>query len=284
MILDQKKVIVPLNLEELNLIFDSTSFKVINYFLRKSIFSQPEKLPGQDDLPIHIPKEHIEQWICQAIGSIPVGAGSYAVDVISKTKTWGADIKMLSCKVNNETGELKNSDSGETSLAQKFGDGNFGNGNTLDDLFTNKEYQLIWDNWIEILNKKYDKVNQDFGVTRIYFFFILRAKLDFHLCGMKVNLDNLKYTEVNNKRSTNDSVWIKNYIDDELGHVKVYKAKKRLELRLKPKCWVENNLVKTFNTNFNQIEVDVRELIEKNKINSHIENILFPILKNFSND
>lgn len=284
MILDQKKVIVPLNLEELNLIFDSTSFKVINYFLRKSIFSQPEKLPDQDDLPIHIPKEHIEQWICQAIGSIPVGAGSYAVDVISKTKTWGADIKMLSCKVNNETGELKNSDSGETSLAQKFDDGNFGNGNTLDDLFTNKEYQLIWDNWIEILNKKYDKVNKDFGVTKIYFFFILRAKLDFHLCGMKVNLDNLKYTEVNNKRSTNNSVWIKNYIDDELGHVKVYKSKKRLELRLKPKYWVEKNLVKTFNTDFDQIEVDVRELIEKNKINSHIENILFPILNNFSND
>ena len=108
--------------------------------------------------------------------------------------------------------------------------------------------------------------------------------LESHLCGMKVNLDNLKYTEVNNKRSTNDSVWIKNYIDDELGHVKVYKAKKRLELRLKPKCWVENNLVKTFNIDFDQIEVDVRELIEKNKINSHIENNLFPILKNFSND
>ena len=29
---------------------------------------------------------------------------------------------MLTCKVNYETGELKNSDSGETSLAQKFGE------------------------------------------------------------------------------------------------------------------------------------------------------------------
>ena len=282
--LDQNKVIVPLNIEELNSIFDSNSLKVINYFLRKSIFSQPEKLPNQSDLPIQIPKEHIEQWICQAIGSIPVGAGSYAVDVISKSKSWGADIKMLSCKVDNETGKLKNSDSGETSLAQKFGDGNFGNGNTLDDLFTKKEYQVIWDKWVEILKNKYEKVNEDFGVSKIYFFFILRAKLDFHLCGMKVDLDKLKNTKVNFERSTNDSVWIKNYIDDNFGHVKVYKAKKRLELRLKPKYWVENNLVKTFNTNFEQFEIDIRELIEKNNIHSHIQNNLFPLLKDFSND
>ena len=44
---------------------------------------------------------------------------------------------------------------------------------------------------------------------------------------MKVNLDNLKYGKSIIK-GTNDSVWIKNYIDDELGHVKVYKAKKNL--------------------------------------------------------
>ena len=62
---------------------------------------------------------------------------------------------MLSCKVDSDSGKLKNSDSGETSLAQKFGDDNFGNGNTLDDLFANKEYQVIWNNWIEILKKKY---------------------------------------------------------------------------------------------------------------------------------
>lgn len=281
--LDQDKVIVPLSLEELTSIFDSNSLKVINYFLRKSIFSQPEKLPNQSDLPIHIPKEHIEQWICQSIGSIPVGAGSYAVDVISKSKVWGADIKMLSCKVDGETGKLKNSDSGETSLAQKFGDDNFGNGNTLDDLFTNKEYQVIWNNWMEILRKKYDKVNEDFGVSNIYYFFILRAKLDFHLCGMKVLLNNLKNTKVNYERSTNDSVWIKNYIEDKFGHVKVYKAKKRLELRLKPKYWVENNFVITFNTNFDQFEVDIRELILKNKINFHVEKNLFPLLKEFTN-
>lgn len=282
--LDQNKVIVPLSLEELSSVFDPISLKVINYFLRKSIFSQPEKLPNQSDLPIHIPKEHIEQWICQSIGSIPVGAGSYAVDVISKSKVWGADIKMLSCKVDSDSGKLKNSDSGETSLAQKFGDDNFGNGNTLDDLFANKEYQVIWNNWIEILKKKYRKVNEDFGVSNIYYFFILRAELDFHLCGMKLLLNNLNHTKVNYERSTNDSVWIKNYIEDRFGHVKVYKAKKRLELRLKPKYWVENNFVITFNTNFNQFEVDIRELILKNKIHLHVEKNLFPLLKEFTND
>jgi hypothetical protein len=281
--IDQNKVIVPLKKNELISFFDNQSLKVINYFLRKSIISQPEKMPGQKDIPIHIPKEHIEQWICQSLGTIPVGAGSYAVDVISKDKTWGADIKMLSCKTDKVTGKLNNSDSGETSLAQKFGDENFGDGNTLDDLFKNKEYKSIWEFWIDILKDKYIKVKEDFGVSEIYFFFVLRAKLDFHLCGMRVNLSNLSNTEVNTKRSTDNSIWIKNYIDDKFGHVKVYKAKKRLELRLKPKYWVENKLVLTFNSNFQQKEIDIRKLIDNKTIDSYIEKNLIPLF-NFQND
>lgn len=275
---DQGKVIIPLSNKELEFFFDKTSLKVIKYFLKKSIISQPEKLKGQEDLPIHIPKEHIEQWVCQAINAQPVGAGSYAVDVISKSKKWGADIKMLSCKVDKISGRLKNSDSGETSLAQKFGDDNFGDNNTLDELFKQKEYKTIWRHWKEILLNKYKKVQADFGVSKIYFFFILRASTNFHLCGMKVDLENLKNTEVNYERSTDSSVWIKNYIDDNYGHVKVYKAKKRLELRLKPKYWVNNKYVITFKTDFNQVQAEIRDLIEKGEIKTYIEQKIMPII------
>ena len=276
--LNLDRVLIPMDKNELESIFDETSRKVFEYFLRKSFVSQPEKLPNQKDLPIQIPKEHIEQWVCQSIGAIPVGAGSYAVDVISKNSEWGADIKMLSCKTETNSGKLTNSDSGETSLAQKFDDGNFGDGNTLDDLFRNKEFDIIWDNWKGILLNKYKKVNDDFNVSEIYYFFILRANLDYHLCGMKVDLENLNKTEINVERSTNDSVWIKNYIDDNFGHVKVYKAKKRFELRLKPKYWVENDRVITFTTKFEQLEIDIRKLIESDELHLHISNNLIPFL------
>ena len=268
-------VITPLAEEELRIFFDKDSINVINYFLKKSILSQPEKLRGQDDIPIQIPKEHIEQWVVQALGAIPAGAGSYPIDV--RTSSWGADVKMLSCKIDPE-GSLTNADSGETSLAQKFSDENFGDGNTLDTLFANKEFEFIWEMWQEILISKYKKVEIDFGIKNIYYFIILRAGTDFHLCGLRVDLTELTNTAINYSRSTNNSIWIKNFIDNDLGHVKIYKAKKRFELRLKPKKWVDSKSVITFSTDFKQITVNILDLVKKEGLNNYIKKQVIPIL------
>ena len=270
-------VLTPLSKNELKTFFDDDALSVITYFLKKSIISQPEKLPSQeDDLPIQIPKEHIEQWIVQALGARPLGAGSYPVDVI--TSDWGADVKMLSCKVDTN-GNLTNSDSGETSLAQKFGDGNFGDGNTLDNLFSQREYEFIWTKWKEILVSKYKRVEDDHGITNIYYFIVLRAGNIFHLCGLKVDLSRLEDTTINDSRSTNDSIWIKEFIEDDYGHIKIYKAKKRLELRLKPKKWVDNNMVISFDTNFEQISTNIREKIINDELDDYIDDVLIPIIK-----
>ncbi len=272
-------VLTPLTQQELTTFFDETAIEVIHFFLKKSIISQPEKIEGQNDLPIQIPKEHIEQWVVQALGVRPIGAGSYPVDIISDT--WGADVKMLSCKVDND-GNLTNADSGETSLAQKFGDGNFGDGNTLDALFASREYAFILDRWKEIIVNKYQRVITDHNIENIYYFIVLRADSQFHLCGIKVNLEELENVNVNEARSTNDSIYVNDFIDNNYGHIKIYKAKKRLELRLKPKYWVENNKVITFDTNFQQITANIREKIENNQLQNYITNNLIKILKNES--
>ena len=69
LLLSKKVIIQPINIDDEQLKTENSiniDFDQINRStLLKSIFSQPEKLPGQEDLPIHIPKEHIEQWICQ---------------------------------------------------------------------------------------------------------------------------------------------------------------------------------------------------------------------------
>lgn len=270
-------VLTPLKIDELKVFFDEDALKVISYFLKKSIISQPEKLPNQiDDLPIQIPKEHIEQWIVQALGARPLGAGSYPIDVI--TSNWGADVKMLSCQLD-QYGNLKNADSGETSLAQKFGDGNFGDENTLDDLFSRRAYEFIWSKWKEILLTKYKKVEDDHGITKIYYFIVLRAGNKFHLCGLKLDLTKLDNTTINNTRSTNDSIWIQNFLHDDYGHVKIYKAKKRLELRLKPKKWVADRIVLSFDTNFEQVSTNIREKVMNDELNAYIEEVLIPMIK-----
>lgn len=277
--MDNKFVLVPMSKNELEQFFDTTSLKVIHYFLKKSMISQPEKLPEQENIPIQIPKEHLEQWICQAIGAIPKGAGSYAIDVISKDNTWGADIKSLACKTD-QYGNLTNSDSGETSLAQKFDDSNFGEGKTLDDLFSSKLFDVIWESWKVILRNKYNKVFDELHIKDIYYFFILRADLDFHLCGMKVHLKNIDCSVIDFNRSTDKSIWIKNYIKDEFGHVKIYKSKKRFELRLKPKYWIDNKMVITFNTHFSQIEADIRSMVKDRTLENHIKSNIIPVLIN----
>ena len=269
-------VLTPMLKDELSHFFDDNALRVINFFLKKSIISQPEKLPDQEDQPIQIPKEHIEQWVVQALGVKPIGAGSYPVDVIADN--WGADVKMLSCKLD-KNGNLKNADTGETSLAQKFGDGNFGDGNTLDDLFAQGKRDFIWLKWQDILVQKYKKVENDHNITDIYYFIVLRAGGVFHLCGLKVDLSKLENTLVNETRSTSDSIWIKNFIEDSYGHIKIYKAKKRLELRLKPKKWVDDNMVISFDTNFEQISADIREKTINNKLDKYIDEVLVPIIK-----
>lgn len=58
-------VLRPLPLVELKRIFDDSAIAVIDYMIKKAVFSQPELKENQTQLPIQIPKEHIEQWLAQ---------------------------------------------------------------------------------------------------------------------------------------------------------------------------------------------------------------------------
>lgn len=246
-------VLKPLSADELKKFFDDTALEVINYFIKKAIFSQPEPLEGQKSLPIHIPKEHIEQWVVQALKALPVGSGSYPVDVV-REGDWGADVKMLSCKVD-ASGDLQNGCSGETSLAQKFKE----TGVDLDSLFRTEKYEDILQGWAGIVREKLNAVKKDNNLRSIYYFFILRAGRRFFLCGLEVDVNEISNISV--KNTSRQSVWAANYIDDNYGEVKVYKAKKRIELRLYPKCWVDNDRVIELPVPYLLGEKNIRDLV-----------------------
>jgi hypothetical protein len=270
-------VLTPLTLDELEEYFDDTAKEVIDFFLKKAIISQPEKIDNQDDLPIQIPKEHIEQWIVQALGARPIGAGSYPVDVI--TDTWGADVKMLSCKLFDD-GRYKDTTSGETSLGQKFDDNNFGDNNTLDVLFLQKEYAFIWERWKEILLAKYQTVTDEYNIENFIYFILLRAGSTFHICGLKLDLNLLSETSINESKCTDKSIVINGFLNSSLGKINIYKSKKRLELRLRPKKWIEEGNILSFDTNFTQISCEIRNKILNDELNDYIDDILIPIIKN----
>lgn len=263
--------LTPLSEEELRIIFDDTAIEVINFFLKKSVITQPELLPGQSTLPIHIPKEHIEQWVVQAIGATSIGAGSYPIDLYKDGL--GADVKMMSCKVDSN-GLLRNGDSGETSLAQKFDDANFGEGITLDQLFRSNSYETIWNAWKIIINDKYRVVINEHSLTNLYYFFMLRADNKFYLAGAKLNLDNIGQATIDTRRSSDSSLWLEDLINPLYGNTKIYKSKKRLELRLRPKKWLEDGLLLEFTNDIIIPQKNIRDLIQGGILHNYIEDEL----------
>lgn len=262
-------VLKHLTREELESIFDNTAQEVIKFYLNRALLAQPERVDNQKELPIQIPKEHLEQYIVQAIGAIGVGAGNYGVDVI--TNDFGADVKMVSTSYNKK-GQLKK-DTGETSLAQNFVD----TGVNLDILFKNKEWNTIISGWSNILYNKLKKVFTDNpNINNIYYFFIIRDRNVFHLCGLEVNLDEIfnitpLYDKNNNVIVTDTSLFIDNFINSNLGNVKIYKSKKRMELRLHPKYWFDNKLTIYFDLDYNSNCLNAREVIENNKADIYMK-------------
>ena len=249
-------IISPLSKKELEKIFNNDAQEVLRYFIFKAVLSQPELIPGQLKLPIHIPKEHIEQWGVQSLGLNSIGAGSYPIDLIDKTETFGADIKMLSWGGDNK-------ESGETSLGQKFADSD------LDALFVDKKYNEIIEEWKKILTEKFNAVfNRYKKLTDIYYFIFIRDGKKFHTCAMKV--DTSQFSKMNLRRYTENSVWVDNFIEEKYGSIKIYKAKKRMELRLRPKQWIAEKIVITFDIeNYQSMPIKLKDISVEDRYNRY---------------
>jgi hypothetical protein len=240
-------VLSPIPKDDLLKLLDDKAQEVIRYFIKKSLFSQPEPLPEQVARAVQVPKEHIEQWFVQALDVKPIGAGSYPVDIYNEDEGWAADIKMLNAKLSDD-GELTNSESGEASLGQKFE----GAGVDLDSLFSSRKYEEIKDAWLGIFADKIALVERERnGIKDIIYLFILRAGFNFYLVGCNVDIEKVDDVKVGSN-TTSKSVFLDNFIDARYGKAKIYKAKKRLELRLRPKCWVDDNLAVLFEADFTQ--------------------------------
>ena len=265
-----------MNKVELKKFFGTEAQKVLRYNIAKSLFAQPEILDTQESLPIHIPKEHIEQWAVQALGVTSVGAGSYPVDVINESGIrWGADIKMLSCKVKN--GRLTNSESGETSLSQKF----TGAGNKLDTMFNEKKYHQIIKEFVEIYSTKMFTVVSEKNLKDVYYFFLLRAGTKFYICGMKLFLNNLK--NVKYLRHTEKNVWTENFLEKKYGSVRVFQSKKRMELRLRPQQWKADDLLIEFETKGSVPTKNIKSIINnRTELKKHIDLLVKELYKSIS--
>lgn len=257
-------VIKFLSEDKLKNFIDPEAYSVIDYLLKKVAFSQPESDDVGKKNDIQITKEFLEQWIAQACQLKTIGAGNYPIDNY-KEGEYGIDVKFVSAKTDSN-GQLTNSESNESSLAQNFK----GFGKRLDQLFEAEEYEKILQGWINILKVKLQKPLKDLSLDKLYYFIFIRGGSQIHLAIAEV--DTTLFDTLKVKKSTPTSVFVDNYIDSEFGNVKIYKSKKRMELRLFAKKLQESNLLITWD--FRDLYpsfVSLREIIGDNKLKDHID-------------
>jgi len=105
---------------------------------------------------------------------------------------------------------------------------NFSKCNDLDTLFnTNKGNDAV-----DIFKKRFlEKCTIDAKINMYYMIFVCENKNIFFTC-LKLNYENIPNMNFSKFTKSCKSIIICNFIDNENGNVKLYKSKKRLELRL----------------------------------------------------
>jgi hypothetical protein len=150
-----------------------------------------------------------------------VGKGNGPIDV--ENEKIGIDVACL-C--------LDGKSTNEKSLGQKFkGEG----GNLLDIHFTNGEYNLALELFVNDMKNKFSKIKKN-----IYYFIIISTKKDIYLSILSINIKSLIFVKSSGVSSMGKSIKTSGFIDDRYGNVILYKSKKRLELRLN-RCVLENS-------------------------------------------
>jgi len=256
-----------LDKNEIEDIIDPSATKVISYLLKKVLFSQPELRDGQKPSNIQMTKEFLEQWIAQALDLEVIGAGNYPIDVYSKEDKLGIDIKFLSSRVD-KAGEFVSGLSNETSLAQNFKE----EGKNLDQLFAKEDFENILNKWQGLLVRKLSKAIQEKSLKKIFYFIFIRGGDQISLAICEVNPKKLKSLKV--IRGTDSSVFVSGYCPEKYGEVKIYKSKKRMELRTFPKNLLEDEKLISwdFSPIYKQKTINLRELIkDEKKFNEYVK-------------
>jgi hypothetical protein len=160
-----------------------------------------------------------EYHVSKASKGTRIGLGNLKMDVVTKDNE-GIDVTCLI---------MKDSESNEKSLFQNFKS----SGSNLDTLFNeNEDSQAVYLFKNDYL-KKLQEVKEKYSLTELYILAFISSIDEIHAVCLKINLENIDsvvsggFLNKNNK-----NIIVSNFISSEYGNVKLYKSKKRMELRL----------------------------------------------------
>uniref|UniRef100_A0A6C0ABW4 Uncharacterized protein n=1 Tax=viral metagenome TaxID=1070528 RepID=A0A6C0ABW4_9ZZZZ len=191
---------------DLGLNIDLLKKYIKNYFENSSI----KKFIDSNEINLIIPYELSELWIKDSIKGKISGRGNGSFDVIKDNI--GIEIACMNFNATKT--------SNEKSIIQIF------NSDDLDKLFEQNKEMEIMNIFKQAITKKYNN-----KIEKIYYIFLLTSLKNIYLTIFK--FDKTKIIDLKSNKFLKKSLIIDGFINKEEGTTKIYKSKKRFEIRLR---------------------------------------------------
>ena len=205
---------------ELCKIPDSVNIEQLKEYLN-GYFQSRIQYYAEKKRAIYFEDEFAEFFLAKSTGGTEIGGGSCAMDVRTKYNE-GIDAM---CVV------MARNESNEKSLMQNFSE----SGDNLDKLFKDGNDGEAVNLFTSDYSNKLLAVKQEKGLNDLYILAFVSTFTDVYLVCFKINMDNIKNLSSGGFLTKNNvNIIINNFIDTSYGNVKLYKSKKRMELRLSP--------------------------------------------------
>jgi hypothetical protein len=165
-------------------------------------------------------EDEFSEWFIEKVtGGKQIGKGHTAMDV----KTLLGDGIDVFCIIMNKA------ESNEKSLIQNFKK----TGKDLDILFNEQRFEEAIQMFMTNYRDKLNEVIKAKSMRNLYYLGFVSTVDEVFLVNFKINIENIENTGVKKATKGGVSIFLKNFIKPEHGTVKLYKSKKRVELRLK---------------------------------------------------
>lgn len=207
------KVLEPVNIKELNL--DVTKLKgYLQTYLSAERLSYYSETSTQN---LELESGFSEWWVANATNGIRIGEGHCPVDVLTGNKS-GIDV-MCVCLNGNQTNEK--------SIMQNFSN----SGENLDIYFSDGRWKEAMALYIKDYNKKIQHFCKQYNSDKLYYLVFISTNQHVYASSFKININALANIRETGVTPQKKSLNCMNFIDSKYGTTKLYKSKKRLELR-----------------------------------------------------
>lgn len=164
-------------------------------------------------------EDEFSEWFIEKVtGGEQIGKGHIAMDV----KTGAGDGVDVFCIIMNKL------ESNEKSLIQNFKK----TGKDLDILFKEQKFADAIQMFMTNYKEKLEEVVRTKRMRALYYLGFISTVDEVFLVNFKINVEHIQHVGVKKATKGGVSIFLKNFIRPEHGNVKLYKSKKRVELRL----------------------------------------------------